>query len=94
MNAMGTIKRFALETFANLKTENRFIKLLYSTFYSAKYSIFSSNTSALISGLITIVILWFGAGLVIQQGMTPGELMSFYALIGYLLGPVTFLISA
>jgi len=94
LNAMGTIKRFALETFANLKTENRFIKLLYSTFYSAKYSIFSSNTSALISGLITIVILWFGAGLVIQQGMTPGELMSFYALIGYLLGPVTFLISA
>jgi ABC-type bacteriocin transporter len=94
LNAMGTIKQFGLEVHANFKTENRFIKLLYSTFYSAKYSIISSNTSALVSGLITIVILWFGAHSVVQQKMTPGELMSFYALIGYILAPVSFIISS
>ena len=94
LNAMGTVKRFGLEAHANFKTEGRFIKLLYSTFYSAKVSIISGNTSALISGLIIIIVLWFGSDLVVQQEMTPGELMSFYTLVGYLLGPVSFLISS
>ena len=94
LNAIGTIKRFGIEAHANLKTENRFIKLLYSTFNSAKYSILSTNVSFMISGLITIVILWSGAQFVVKQEMTPGELMSFYALVGYLLGPVSYLISS
>ena len=35
LNAMGTIKRFGLEEFANEKTETRFIKLLDSVYTSS-----------------------------------------------------------
>ena len=44
------------------------------------------------SRIFTIVLLWAGAGYVIDREITPGELLSFYALIGYFTGPVSQLI--
>ena len=44
------------------------------------------------SRLFTIILLWVGSGFVLDRVITPGELLSFYALIGYLTGPVTSLI--
>lgn len=92
LNAIGTIKRFGLETHANEKTETRFINLLKTGFKSNINSVFSSTSSELISRLLTIVLLWVGAGYVLDNNITPGELLSFYTLIGYFTGPVTTLI--
>ncbi len=92
INASSTIKRFGLEKFANLKTETRFIKLLSSTYHSVKNSIFSSSSTTFIAGAVTIAVLWIGSRSVVSQEMTPGELMSFYALIGYILSPLAGLI--
>lgn len=92
INASATIKRFGLEKFSNFKTETRFIKLLGSTYHSVKNSIFSSSSTSFIAGIITISVLWIGSQNVINQEMTPGELMSFYALIGYILSPLASLI--
>lgn len=92
INASATIKRFGLEKFSNIKTETRFIKLLSSTYYSVKNSIFSGSSTTFIAGGITISVLWVGSVNVVNQHMTPGELMSFYALIGYLLAPLAGLI--
>lgn len=92
INAIKTIKQLNLEQFNNLKTETRFIRLLDSTYKSGLNSIFSGNTSQLITRAFTIVLLWSGSYLVMDQTITPGELMSFYALIGYFTGPVSSLI--
>jgi len=92
INAIKTIKQLNLEQYNNLKTETRFIPLLDSTYKSGLNSIFSGNTSQLITRAFTIVLLWSGSYLVIDQTITPGELMSFYALIGYFTGPVSSLI--
>ena len=92
INAIKTIKQLNLEEFNNIKTETRFIRLLDSTYKSGLNSIFSGNTSQLITRAFTIVLLWSGSYLVINQTITPGELMSFYALIGYFTGPVSSLI--
>jgi len=92
INAIKTIKQLNLEQFNNLKTETRFIRLLDSTYKSGLNSIFSGNSSQLITRAFTIVLLWSGSYLVIDQTITPGELMSFYALIGYFTGPVSSLI--
>ncbi len=92
LNSVGTIKRFGLEHFANMKTEGRFIKLLQTVFVSGKTAVFSANSTEFVSRVFTIVLLWVGAGFVIDQSITPGELLSFYALIGYLTGPVIALI--
>ncbi|NQX82389.1 MAG: peptidase domain-containing ABC transporter [Flavobacteriaceae bacterium] len=94
LNSIGTIKRFGLESFANIKTETRFIGLLKTGYKSAKNSIFSGTSSGFISQLFTIVLLWAGAGYVIDRQITPGELMSFYAIVGYFTSPIASLIGA
>ena len=68
------------------------MRLLDSTYKSGLNSIFTGNASQLITRTFTIVLLWTGSYLVIEQAITPGELMSFYALIGYFTGPVSSLI--
>jgi len=45
LNAMGTIKRFGLESFANIKTETRFISLLQTGYTSALNSVFSATST-------------------------------------------------
>jgi len=92
INASSTIKRFGLEKFANFKTETRFIKLLGSTYHSVRNSIFSGSSTTFIAGAVTIAVLWIGSQNVVNQEITPGELMSFYALIGYILNPLASLI--
>ena len=93
LNSAGTIKRFGLENFSNLKTETRFISLLEIIYKSGLNSIFSSSSTSLISQLITILVLWVGAGYAIGSQITPGELLSFYSVVGYFTGPVTSIIS-
>ena len=92
LNAVGTIKRFGLEQFANTKTETRFVKLLRTVYQSATNSIYTGSASEMVSRLFTIILLWAGSYFVIEQAITPGELLSFYALVGYFTGPVAGLI--
>ena len=94
LNAVATIKRFGLEDFANIKTETRFIGLLKIGYKSALNSVFSGTSAQFVTQLLTIILLWVGSGYVIDRQITPGELLSFYAIIGYFTGPVASLIGA
>lgn len=94
LNAVGTIKRFGLEDYANIKTETRFIGLLKTGYKSALNSVFSGASTGTIAQLFTIILLWSGSFFVIQKEITAGELMAFYAIIGYFTSPVASLISA
>ncbi len=92
LNSVKTIKQFGLEDFANVKTEMRFIKLLKTVYQSGINSIFSTNSSEFLSRIFTIILLWMGSYLVIDRTITPGELLSFYAIIGYFTSPAAGLI--
>ncbi|MGA0556319.1 peptidase domain-containing ABC transporter [Larkinella sp. VNQ87] len=94
LNAMSTIKRFGLEDYAGYKTETRFVKLLQTIFQSGSSAIYVGSVSELISRLFTIILLWVGGWFVLHHEITPGELLSFYALIGYFTGPAASLVSA
>jgi ATP-binding cassette subfamily B protein len=94
INAAGTIKRFGLEGYANLKTENHFIVLLKSIYNSSIKGLHLGNSADFFTRLFTILILWAGGYFVVQRELSPGELLSFYALIGYFTGPAASLISA
>ncbi|ADF54701.1 peptidase domain-containing ABC transporter [Zunongwangia profunda] len=94
LNSVGTIKRFGIEDFSNIKTETRFVSLLQTGYKSALNSIFSSTGSQFIARVFTIILLWTGSYFVINQEITAGELLSFYAIVGYLTGPVAELIGA
>ncbi|SDC59011.1 bacteriocin-processing peptidase. Cysteine peptidase. MEROPS family C39 [Algoriphagus faecimaris] len=92
ITSASTIKRFGAEDHANIKTEMRFVALLRTVYRSGLNSVFSGTSSEAVSRLFTIILLWVGAGYVLQNEITPGELMSFYALTGYLTGPISSLI--
>lgn len=94
LNSVKTIKQFGIEDFSNMKTEVRFIGLLKTVFKSGKNSLFSTYSSETISRLFTIILLWVGAGFVIKNEITPGELLSFYAILGYFTGPIAGIIGA
>jgi ABC-type bacteriocin transporter len=94
LNAVGTIKRFGLEEYSNDKTESKFISLLRSIYKSSIYGIYIGTSAEFATRLFTIILLWAGSYFVIQRDLSPGELLSFYALIGYLTGPASSLIGA
>ena len=94
INHAKTIKEFGIEEFSNTQIEHRFIKLLFTGFKSGLNSLFASASSQYLSSILTIIILWFGSYYVIDGMLTPGELFSFYALIGFFTGPVSMLIGA
>jgi len=93
LNSAGTIKRFGLEEYENLKTETRFTGLLQAIYKSGMSSIMIGSSSSLVTQLITIILLWAGAGYVISSQVTAGELITFYSIAGYFTGPVTGIIS-
>jgi ATP-binding cassette, subfamily C, bacteriocin exporter len=94
ITSVATIKRFGVEQFANIKTETRFITMLRTIFGASMSSIYSGTANEIISRLFTIILLWTGGYFVIQNEITAGELLSFYALIGYFTGPAGQLITA
>ncbi len=50
------------------------------------------NASTFVSGMFSIILLWVGTTFVLKNELSPGELLSFYAIVGYFTGPVISLI--
>jgi ATP-binding cassette subfamily B protein len=94
LNSVSTIKQFGVEQFANIKTEMRFVDLLKNTYKSAYSAILANNGIEFVSTGITIAVLWLGSTFVIHQEITPGTLILFYALIGYVVNSIGKLISS
>ncbi|MDD3077947.1 MAG: peptidase domain-containing ABC transporter [Paludibacter sp.] len=94
LNAVRTIKQFGIEDFSNMKTEVRFIGLLKTVFKSGKNSLFSTYSSETISKLFTIILLWTGSYFVVDNEITPGQLLSFYAILGYFMNPIAGIVGA
>ncbi|KAF2515877.1 peptidase domain-containing ABC transporter [Flavobacterium zhairuonense] len=88
-----TVKEFGIEEFSNIKTENKFVKLLFTTYKSGLNGIFATTSTQFLASVFTIILMWIGSGYVIDRAITPGELFSFYALIGYFTSPVASLIN-
>ncbi|QLC66698.1 peptidase domain-containing ABC transporter [Flavobacterium sp. LPB0248] len=88
-----TVKEFGIEEFSNLKTENKFVKLLFITYKSGLNGIFAGTSTQFLASVFTVILMWIGSGYVIDRAITPGELFSFYALIGYFTSPVASLIN-
>lgn len=89
---IGTVKRLSLEEFSKTKTELKFVDLLGSIYKSGINGIFSRTSTDFISRLFTIILLWTGTYYAIDGEITPGELFSFYSIIGYFTGPASQLI--
>jgi ABC-type bacteriocin transporter len=88
----GTIKRFCAENYFNRETEKKFIPLMRAVYKAGRASLGLGNFSEFNTRLITIIILWVGSYFVMDRQLSPGALLSFYALAGYFTTPVQALI--
>ncbi|WP_303178508.1 peptidase domain-containing ABC transporter [uncultured Butyricimonas sp.] len=93
INAAGTIKRFGIEDYANLKTEEKFVTLTRTGWNSGMYDLNLGAASGLFSGFFSMVLFWSGTSFVLDGVITPGELMSFNSLTGYFMSPVIALLN-
>jgi ATP-binding cassette subfamily B protein len=65
------------------------MQLLEEVYKSGKTEIFSSSGMLMVNRILTLSILWVGAGIVINKELSPGELMSFFAITSFFTGPVS-----
>jgi ATP-binding cassette subfamily B protein len=77
-----------------LRAEVRFVRLLRAVFSAARTALMTSAVTGMVSRVAVVGVLWVGSTLVIDRRLTPGELMSSYALLGFLTGPLLTLITA
>ena len=94
VTAAASVKRLGLERHVELQTERRFVRLLQPVYSAGKIWIASNVGTDFLSRLAALLTLWIGAWFALQGRLTPGELMSFYALVGFLTGPATRLVTA
>jgi ATP-binding cassette, subfamily C, bacteriocin exporter len=94
INSMETIKLLALEDYSNLKTEEKFIDFLKNAYRVNINNIGLSFAGDVFGKVFTILLFWVGTYYIFKNELTPGELFSFYSLIGYFTGPIQSLVSA
>lgn len=94
LTTVNTIRQLGLEDIFYNKAENQFIKMLRMIYSFSVKSIWLGTGSEFVTRFFTILILWCGSYFVIRQELTPGELLSFYALISYFTSPAMYLIGA
>ena len=94
LGAASTVRSFGLEGEMEHRSERRLVRLLSPIYHSGLTAIFAGGGVELASRLATVAVLWTGAVFVLDLQLTPGELMSFYALLGYLTAPLAGLVTA
>lgn len=92
LNVQPVLRSHCLEDYSTLRTETRLVRLLKTTWRAALGGLGCNTVATLTTQAYMIGLLWLGAGLVLDAGLTPGQLMSCYTLAGYLTGPITALI--
>ncbi len=92
ISGAATIKRFGAENYFSRQTEKKLIPLMRAVYNAGKSSIGLGTISELSTRLMTIIILWIGSYFVMDRQLSPGALLSFYALAGFFTTPVQALI--
>ena len=85
---IATVKTMAVEAAVRWKWENLFIDSAILGRREAHLETAFSVCSGFLSTLASVLLLWYGAGQVIANRMSIGELIAFTALAGNLIQPV------
>jgi subfamily B ATP-binding cassette protein HlyB/CyaB len=83
-----TVKSMALEPVLQRRWEEQLAGYVTSAFGVVSLSAFGTQSVTFISKIVTVLILFFGARLVIQNDLTVGELVAFNMIASQLSTPV------
>jgi len=93
ISGVETIKAFGSQPARSDEGESRLVEVARTGFSLSMLGISMSTMGTLITSLAGLLVLWYGGHRVIAGALTIGQLMFFYTMLGYLLGPVARLAS-
>lgn len=88
INGIETIKSLTSEESRYQKIDSEFVDYLDKSFKLSKYSILQSTLKQGAQLILNIVILWFGAQLVMNGKISVGQLITFNTLLSYFTNPL------
>lgn len=88
VTGMDTLKAMAVEPQMQRKWEDQLAAYVSASFKARNLGNISNQVANLINKVITVLILWVGAGLVMQGAMTIGMLIAFNMIAGRISGPI------
>lgn len=92
VTGIHSVKAHTAERVSRERWEGLFAKFVRTGFKASTTSNISGNIADFLTNLSSILILWFGAKLVIEQKLTIGQLVAFQMLSGRMTGPLLRLI--
>ena len=88
LTGIHAVKAHAAEKPARDRWEGLFARFIRTGFKASTTSNISSNIGDFLTKFSSLLILWFGAMLVIEQKLTIGQLVAFQMLSGRVTGPL------
>ncbi|MTJ09588.1 type I secretion system permease/ATPase [Anabaena sp. UHCC 0204] len=88
VTGIHSVKAHAAEPVARERWEGLFARFIRTSFKASTTSNISSNIGDFLTNFSTLLILWFGAKLVIDQQLTIGQLIAFQMLSGRVTSPL------
>jgi ATP-binding cassette, subfamily B, bacterial HlyB/CyaB len=88
VSGVETVKSMALEPIMQQRWEEQLAAYVTASFRVITLSTAASQTAAMINKITIVLVLFFGAGLVIRNKLTVGELVAFNMISSQLAAPV------
>ena len=94
VSAIDTVKAFRAEDRMRLRGEVRFGELIDATFRAEIFALHASTLTTFLTGLASLTLLWVGGREVLAGGLSVGQLMALFTMLGTVIGPVERLANA
>ncbi len=88
VSGVETVKSMAIEPIMQRRWEEQLAAYVKASFRVITLNTLGSQTAAMINKVTVVLIIFFGAGLVIQNKLTVGELVAFNMIAAQLSSPV------
>ena len=93
IHGIQTVKALSMEPVQRKNWDQSSAQAVAMQFKVGKISIAATTISKLLEKLLTVTIVWYGAGLVFGKEMSVGELVAFQMISGRVTGPLVQLVS-
>ncbi|MBS9334467.1 peptide cleavage/export ABC transporter [Fructobacillus sp. M1-13] len=93
LNGMETIKSLGAESKSYGDIDQHYVQFLKHSFSRSRITVVQESLKGFLKLFFQVLVLWYGARLVVQDKLTVGELMAYNALLSYFTDPLQTIIN-